>query len=94
MIFSKCRDKFERQFYLTAVKRYGWTKRVLEHQIENKTYEKFLLNQTNFDRTVQGKYRDQRSLAIKDHHTFEFLELSEEHSERELEIALLRNILS
>jgi len=33
-------------------------------------------------------------LAIKDHYTFDFLDLSEKHSERELEIALIRNIQS
>ena len=31
------------------VRKFGWTKDVLIHQIENKTYEKYLMNQTNFD---------------------------------------------
>ncbi|MDM8515555.1 PDDEXK nuclease domain-containing protein [Desulfobacterales bacterium HSG16] len=31
-------------------------------------------------------------MAVKDHYTFDFLELAEEHSERELEQALMRNI--
>lgn len=92
MIQSKCQSLPERQFYMVATKKYGWSKRVLEHQIENKTFEKYLLNQTNFDQTVPEKCRDQKTLAIKDHYTFDFLELSEEHSERELEIALLKNI--
>ncbi|MFA5817477.1 MAG: DUF1016 N-terminal domain-containing protein [Bacteroidales bacterium] len=57
MIQSKCQSRPERQFYMIATKKYGWTKRVLEHQIENKTFEKYLLNQTNFDQalhTTQG----------------------------------------
>lgn len=82
----------ERVFYIKATKKFGWTTRVLDHQIDNKTFEKFLLNQTNFDQTVPEKYQAQRKLAVKDHYTFDFLELSDNHSEHELELALLKNI--
>jgi len=48
VILSKCKDSQQRQFYILATKKFGWTKDVLIHQVENKTYEKYLLNQTNF----------------------------------------------
>jgi len=51
-----------------------------------------LLNQTNYDDLPAEKFKDQKILAIKDHYTFDFLDLSEKHSERELETALIRNI--
>ena len=89
---KKCHSKPERQFYMVATKKFGWTTRVLDHQIDNKTFEKYLLNQTNFDQAQAEKYRDQKKLAIKDHYTFDFLELSDDHSEHELEAALLKNI--
>ena len=92
VIFSNCKGSTERKFYLSATKKYGWTKRVLEHQIDNKTFEKYLLNQTSFDKPLPDKYQNQKILAIKDHYTFDFLELAEDHSERELELALLKNI--
>ncbi len=92
IIFSKCKTRSERLFYLLAAKRFGWTSRVLDHQIDNRTYEKYTLNQTNFDQTVPEKYQAQRKLAVKDHYTFDFLELSDNHSEHELELALLKNI--
>lgn len=92
LIFTKCKDALEREFYLLHVKKFGWTKDVLVHQIENKTYEKYLLNQTNFDRTLPEKYKHQAKLAVKDHYTFDFLEMAEEYSEHELEQALVRNI--
>ena len=57
-IFQKCKDDLEREFYIQMTKRYGWTYRVLINHIENKSYEKFLLNQTNFDKTVPQKYKD------------------------------------
>lgn len=50
LIFSKIKDRAKRIFYIESVKKYGWSYRVLEHQIANKTYEKYLLNQTNYDK--------------------------------------------
>jgi predicted nuclease of restriction endonuclease-like (RecB) superfamily len=64
----------------------------LVHQIENQSYEKTLLGQTNFDRALTPKLRAQAKLAIKDEYTFDFLELGDEHSERELERALIARI--
>lgn len=92
VIFSRCKDDLEREFYLRATARYGWTKAVLQHQVDNKSYEKYLLNQTNFDETVPEEIQAQAMLAVKDSYTFDFLELSDEHSERELEQALVSNI--
>jgi predicted nuclease of restriction endonuclease-like (RecB) superfamily len=37
VILKKCKDSQERQFYTLATKKYGWTKDLLIHQIENKT---------------------------------------------------------
>ena len=91
-IMSKCKDDRQKEFYILMTKKFGWTKDVLIHQIENMTYEKYLLNQTNFELNVPEKYRNQAILAIKDEYQFDFLELSEEHSERELELAIIHNI--
>ncbi len=92
LILTKCKDPLEREFYMLHVRKFGWTKDVLIHQIENKTYEKYLMNQTNFDQTLPEKYKHQAKLAVKDHYTFDFLELAEEHSEHELEQTLVKNI--
>jgi len=92
VIMSRCKDDLEREFYLRATARFGWTKAVLQHQVDNKSYEKFLLNQTNFDETLPATIRSQATLAVKDHYTFDFLELAEAHSERELEVALVQHL--
>lgn len=94
VIMTKCKDVQQRQFYTIATKKFGWTKNVLAHQIENKTFEKYLLNQTNFDETVPEKIKSQAVLAVKDHYNFDFLELNDLHSERELEQELIKNIRS
>lgn len=92
VIMAQCKNPLEREFYLRAVKKFGWTKNVLTVNIENKTYEKYLLNQTNFDKTLPAKISNQAKLAVKDEYLFDFLELGEEHSERELEQAITGKI--
>ncbi|MFH0701348.1 MAG: PDDEXK nuclease domain-containing protein [Candidatus Woesearchaeota archaeon] len=94
IIMEKCKDALEREFYIKITRKFGWTKNVLIHQMENKSYEKYLLNQTNFDQTVPIKYQNQAKLAVKDEYIFDFLELGEEHSEKEMENALVDKIKS
>lgn len=52
VIMSRCKDDLEKEFYLRATARFGWTTSVLQHQIDNKSYEKYLLGQTNFNQTL------------------------------------------
>jgi len=92
LIFKRCKDLLEREFYLRATARFGWTKNVLQHQIDNKSYERYLLNQTNIDAALPPEIKAQAALAVKDHYTFDFLGLGDEHSERELELGLVKNI--
>jgi predicted nuclease of restriction endonuclease-like (RecB) superfamily len=92
VIMSGCKDDLEREFYIRMTKRMGWTKNVLIHQIENKTYEKTLINQTSFSKNLPAPIKDQAILAVKDEYTFDFLELGEDHNERELERALIAKV--
>jgi len=39
---------------------------VLIHQVNNKSYEKYLLNQANFDTALPAELQAQASLAVKD----------------------------
>lgn len=92
VIIEYCKNDLEREFYIKMTKKFGWTKNVLIHQIEGNAYEKFLTNQTSFDKTLPDKIKVQVKLAVKDEYTFDFLELGEEHSEKELELALINNV--
>ena len=92
LIIEKCKEILEREFYIKMTKKFGWSKNVLIHQIENKSYQKYLLNQTNFEKTLPVEYKNRAKLAVKDEYTFDFLELGEEHSEHQLELALINNI--
>jgi predicted nuclease of restriction endonuclease-like (RecB) superfamily len=72
--------------------KFGWTKNVLALRIEDQTYEKTLLGQNNFEETLPASISPQAKLAVRDEYTFDFLELSEAHAERELERAIIARI--
>jgi predicted nuclease of restriction endonuclease-like (RecB) superfamily len=69
VILEKCKDPAEREFYIRATQHFGWTRNVLVHQIENRTYHKTLLNQTNFSEILPAEIQDQARLAVKDGYT-------------------------
>jgi predicted nuclease of restriction endonuclease-like (RecB) superfamily len=92
IVMARCKDDLQREFYIRMTRKFGWSKSMLLHHIENQSYEKTMLGQTNFDKAVPAKIRAQAKLAVKDEYTFDFLELGEEHSERELERALIGKI--
>ena len=92
LILERCSDPLEREFYIRMTRKFSWSKSVLNHQIENRSYEKTLLNQTNFDRALTPELRAQAKLAVKDEYTFDFLELGAAHAERELERALVSRV--
>ena len=92
VILTKCKETQQRQFYILATKKYGWTKDVLINKIEAKTYENYLLGQSNFDITLPDNIKNQAILALKDEYTFDLVGLAEEHSEYELEQAIIKNI--
>lgn len=94
IVLEKCKDDLEREFYIKMAKKYGWTKNVLIHQVEGNSYGRFLINQTNFDKTLEEKYIHQAKLAVKDSYSFDFLEMAEDYKERDLELGLVNNVRS
>lgn len=91
-ILEKCKDSLEREFYMRMSRKNHWSYRVLLNQIDNKNYEKTLSSQTSFDKNLPEMLRPEAKLAVKDEYAFDFLELGDEHSEYELERAIVRNI--
>lgn len=87
-ILQKLKDPLAQQFYMQASLHHAWSLRILDHQIDNQTYEKTLIGQTNFTNTLPEAIQEQAGLVVKDEYTFDFLELAEQHSEKELETTL------
>lgn len=66
VIMEKCKDNLQREFYIRMTRKMGWTVNVLTIQIENQTYERTLLNQVNFDKTLPENIRNRAKLSVKD----------------------------
>lgn len=92
LILEGCQGMERREFYIRMTRKWGWTKSVLALNIEAGTYEKYLRNQTNFDAAISERDRGRAKLAVKDEYVFDFLELGEEHSEKQLETALIAKV--
>ena len=91
-IFLKCKDDTQREFYIRMTRKMGWTVATLTTNIENQTYEKTLLGQSNFDETLPAATHNKARLAIRDEYTFDFLDLGDEFSERQLESAVITKV--
>lgn len=91
-ILSKCKDPLEREFYMKMAKRNGWTYRVLIHHIEGGTFEKTMVAQSNFKKNLPTNLHPEAILVAKDEYALDFLGLADEHSEHELEKAIVKNI--
>lgn len=92
LIIEQCKDNEQRQFYLEAAEQLRLSYRALERQLRGGEYERYLLNQTNFPQTLPTTQAERALLAVKDDYNLDFLGLSDEHTERELEDALIHNI--
>ncbi len=92
VILEQCKDPIEREFYIRMSKRNGWSYRVLMNQINNKSFEKVMVSQNNFDSHLSTNLHPEAKLAVKDEYSFGFLELADKHNERELERAIVNNI--
>ncbi|MDX2111767.1 MAG: PDDEXK nuclease domain-containing protein [Verrucomicrobiota bacterium] len=91
IILSQTRRDEEREFYVRMAIREKWTKRELERQIRIALFERAVINPPK----VAATLRQIHPLAtefFKDIYTLEFLGLPTEHSEADLEGALLRNL--
>ena len=94
VILERCKDPLQREFYIKMTKKLGWSFRVLIGKIKDQTYEQALISQTNFEKTLPEPIKRKAYLSVKNEYSFDFLEMGEEYSERELEDAILREIPS
>ncbi|NOX17668.1 MAG: DUF1016 domain-containing protein [Chlorobi bacterium] len=92
VIISKCNSVKEALFYINKTIENGWSRSVLTHQIESKLYERQGKAITNFAVTLPKPQSDLAGQLIKDPYNFDFLTLTEEYNERDLERALLDHI--
>lgn len=70
----------------------GWSRNVLEHQIDSGLYNRQGKAVSNFQLKLPEAQSDLAQQTLKDPYNFDFLTLREEYDERELEDALINQI--
>lgn len=86
---SKLKSKEERLVYAKASLQYGWSRNVLVHHIEANTIERTGKAQTNFALILPEPQSDLARECLKDPYKLDFLGLSKDAMERELERGLV-----
>lgn len=92
MIFSKIKDKAEREFYLEKSRTEAWSRSILEEKIKLDLYANYRKFQHNFDKVLSTKEIAKYSMQFRDEYDLSFLNLPDHHSEKQLENALVANI--
>jgi predicted nuclease of restriction endonuclease-like (RecB) superfamily len=92
ILLHKLKNPATRLWYARKTLEHGWSRAVLTVQIESRLHERSGKAITNFDRTLPPSQSDLAREALKDPYTFDFLSLSEEAQERDLERGLVQHI--
>ncbi|EEO42605.1 hypothetical protein FSDG_01164 [Fusobacterium animalis 7_1] len=91
-IMYKCKSVREAIFYVEKTIENGWSRTILEHQIDSKLYERLGSAISNFDSRLPKVQSELAKQTIKDPYNFDFLTLRDKYDERELEDALVKQI--
>ncbi|MDD4650055.1 MAG: DUF1016 N-terminal domain-containing protein [Desulfoplanes sp.] len=91
VIVSKCKTTAKAFFYIQKTIEKNWSRSVLTHQIESGLYEREGKAMTNFSTTLPAPQSDLAQQILKDPYNFDFLTLTEEYNERELEQKSIRD---
>ena len=92
ILMERVKDLEERLWYAQQTLEHGWSRNVLVHQIESGLYHRQGSAVTNFQRTLPPLQSDLAHQAIKDPYVFDFLTLTKEATERDLERGLIEHI--
>jgi predicted nuclease of restriction endonuclease-like (RecB) superfamily len=91
-LLFKLKDPATRLWYAQKTIEHGWSRAVLVHQIESGLHERQGKAVTNFARTLPPPQSDLAQQTLKDPYLLDFLTLSDEAAERELERSLVEHI--
>ncbi|NER84537.1 MAG: DUF1016 domain-containing protein [Leptolyngbya sp. SIO1D8] len=91
-LLEKVKNPQVRLWYIQQTIENGWSRNVLELQIESGLYQRQGVAIDNFERTLPKPQSDLVRSLLKDPYCFDFLTISKDAQERELENALVAHI--
>lgn len=92
IIITKCNDIKEALYYVQNTIIHNWSRSVLVHQIESRLYEREGKAVSNFVITLPKPQSDLAVQTLKDPYIFDFLSMTKDYDERDLEKALVKHI--
>lgn len=91
-IFTKCKKVQEATFYINKTIENGWSRAVLINMISANLYQSQGKAITNFSKTLPDYDSELVKQTLKDPYIFDFINITDNFKERELENALIDNI--
>jgi len=92
IIVTKVKNKDEALYYIENTIANNWSRSVLVHQIESGLYNRKGKSTTNFTLTLPQVQSDLAQQTIKDPYIFDFLTMTKQYNELELEKSLTDHI--
>lgn len=96
LLLNKTEPGERRSWYLQATIDNGWSRAVLDHQIDLHLYERQQVagKVTNFSRTLPAQDSELVQQAFKDPYVFDFITTHQSKSERDIEEQMVSNVTS
>ncbi len=92
-VMQKVKEEKIRDWYIAKILEHGWSQSVLVHQIESDLYGRSTIDKTNnFTRTLTTSQSELVNETLKDPYIFDFLTLSENAKEKDIEKQLVQHI--
>ena len=92
VIITKCKNLPEASYYIQNTITHNWSRSVLVHQIESGLYKREGKAVNNFAATLPKPQSDLAKQTLKDPYIFDFLRLTKEYDERDLENGLTQHV--
>lgn len=92
VIVSKCQSIAEALYYVERTIQNGWSRNVLVHQIESNLWKREGNAVANFSSALPSPQSDLAQQTLKNPYVFDFLSLTENYTERDLEKGLTEHI--
>lgn len=94
VIFTKCKDDFQKEYYIKRAIEYGWNRNTLTHHIKTNLFQRDdnLQKSNNFDITLKAQMSELAQDIVKSEYNLEFLGISKDMNERKIEKTMVENI--
>lgn len=93
-LVDKLKTSEERDWYLRKAIEHNWSRNILVMQIESRLLERSGKAVTNFELSLPKPQSDLARESLKDPYRFDFLGLTEEAQERDIEDELIKHVTS